>query len=488
MNFEEFWGLFLVVGLLLVDLAIRVIAVIVVPRNRKPTAGMAWLLAIFFIPYIGVLAFLLIGNPKLPKYRREKQAEVDRAIREATHGVERVSDTQSWPSWFEGVVTMNRNLGSMPLVGSNSASLIGDYQASLDAMAEAIRGAKTFVHVEFYIFALDRTTAPFFDALGEAVARGAKVRVLLDHVASMRVKGYKKTLRRLTEMGVEWRLMLPVQPLKGKYQRLDLRNHRKLLVVDGEVAFMGSQNIIDRSYNKRSNLRRGLKWKELVVRIEGPTVSALDAIFSSDWYLETGDVVLGEIPTFDQPAEHQNLDCQLVPSGPGFRNENNLKLFLALLYAAKERLIITSPYFVPDESMLYAISGATQRGVHVELFVSEIGDQALVYHAQRSYYEALLRAGVKIYLYQAPYILHSKHFSVDDDVAVIGSSNMDIRSFELNAEISLLVRGKSFVQEMREVEEGYRRVSRELTLDEWLQQPLRSTVFDNLARLTSALQ
>jgi len=488
MNFEEFWGIFLIVGLLLADLAIRVIAVIVVPRNRKPTAGMAWLLAIFFIPYIGVLAFLLIGNPKLPKHRREKQAEVDRAIREATHGVERVSDTQAWPAWFAGVVQMNRNLGSMPLVGSNSASLIGDYQASLDAMAEAIRGAKTFVHVEFYIFALDRTTAPFFDALGEAVARGAEVRVLLDHVASMRVKGYKKTLRRLTEMGVEWQLMLPVQPLKGKYQRLDLRNHRKLLVVDGEVAFMGSQNIIDRSYNKRSNLRRGLKWKELVVRIEGPTVSALDAIFSSDWYLETGDVVLGEIPTFDQPAEHQNLDCQLVPSGPGFRNENNLKLFLALLYAAQERLIITSPYFVPDESMLYAISGATQRGVHVELFVSEIGDQALVYHAQRSYYEALLRAGVKIYLYQAPYILHSKHFSVDDDVAVIGSSNMDIRSFELNAEISLLVRGKSFVQEMREVEEGYRRRSRELTLDEWLKQPLRSTVLDNLARLTSALQ
>lgn len=488
MNFEEFWALFVLVGLLLIDLAIRVVAIIVVPRNRKPTAGMAWLLAIFFIPYLGVLFFLLIGNPKLPKHRREKQAEVDRAILEATHGVERVSDTTSWPSWFEGIVRMNRNLGSMPLVGSNSASLIGEYQASLDAMTAAIRGATAYVHVEFYIFALDKTTAPFFDALGEAAARGVTVRVLLDHIASMRVRGYKQTLRRLTEMGVQWHLMLPVQPLKGKYQRPDLRNHRKILVVDGEVAFMGSQNIIDRGYNKRSNERRGLKWKELVARVEGPIVSGLDAIFSSDWYLETGEVIVTEIPAFDQPGERQNLDCQVVPSGPGFRNENNLKLFLSLLYAAKERLIITSPYFVPDESMLYAISGATQRGVHVELFVSEIGDQALVYHAQRSYYEALLRAGVKIYLYPAPYILHSKHFSVDDDVAVIGSSNMDIRSFELNAEISLLVRGESFVREMREVEAGYRSMSRELTLDEWLTQPLRSTVLDNLARLTSALQ
>ncbi|BDZ55438.1 hypothetical protein GCM10025870_25110 [Agromyces marinus] len=126
--------------------------------------------------------------------------------------------------------------------------------------------------------------------------------------------------------------------------------------------------------------------------------------------------------------------------------------------------------------------------MHVELFVSEIGDQALVYHAQRSYYEALLRAGVRIYLYKAPYILHSKHFTVDDDVAVIGSSNMDIRSFELNMEVSLLVRGASFVREMRIVEDEYRRDSRELTLDEWMRQPLRSTVLDNLARLTSALQ
>ncbi|MFD5864621.1 cardiolipin synthase [Agromyces sp. NPDC127015] len=481
--------LVITVVLLIVDLVVRVIAVIVVPRNRRPTAGMAWLLAIFFIPFLGVLFFVLIGNPKLPKHRREKQAEVDRYIRESTHGVERVSDSRAWPSWFEGVVRLNRNLGSMPLIGQNSASLIGDYQGSLDAMTAAIRSARRFVHVEFYIFALDATTAPFFDALGHAVARGVDVKVLLDHVASARVAGYRRTLKRLDRMGVRWQLMLPVQPFKGKYQRPDLRNHRKILVVDGDVGFMGSQNIIDRSYNKRSNRRRGLKWKELVTRVEGPIVAGLDAIFATDWYLETGEEPARDLTdALEQPGEAQDLDCQVVPSGPGFRSENNLKLFLALLYAAKEKLIITSPYFVPDESMLYAISGATQRGVHVELFVSEIGDQALVYHAQRSYYEALLRAGVKIYMYKAPYILHAKHFTIDDDVAVIGSSNMDIRSFELNMEVSLLVRGASFVREMRAVEDGYRHDSRELTLDEWLQQPLRSTVLDNLARLTSALQ
>jgi cardiolipin synthase A/B len=303
------------------------------------------------------------------------------------------------------------------------------------------------------------------------------------------VKGYKRTIRKLTGMGVEWQLMLPVMPFKGKYQRPDLRNHRKILVVDGEIGYMGSQNIIDRSYLKRSNIRRGLKWQELVAEIEGPIVSGLDAIFATDWYLETGEAPSrDELIPFEQESALQNLDCQVVPSGPGYENENNLKLFLALLYAAERRIIITSPYFVPDEAMLRAISGATQRGVHVELFVSELGDQALVYHAQRSYYEALLRAGVRIYMYKAPFILHAKHFTIDDDVAVIGSSNMDIRSFELNMEVSLLVRGESFVREMRAIEDGYRRDSRELTLDDWMQQPLRSTVLDNLARLTSALQ
>jgi cardiolipin synthase len=177
-----------------------------------------------------------------------------------------------------------------------------------------------------------------------------------------------------------------------------------------------------------------------------------------------------------------------VPSGPGFEGANNLRLFLALLYYAQERIVITSPYFVPDESMLMAITTATQRGLKVELFVSEIGDQALVHHAQRSYYEALLKADVRIWMYKAPYILHAKHFTIDDDVAVIGSSNMDMRSFLLNMEVSLMVRGRSFVEQLRAVEDGYRASSRELTLAEWERQPLRSTVLDNLARLTSALQ
>ncbi|GAA2247751.1 cardiolipin synthase [Herbiconiux moechotypicola] len=482
---------FVALILVLVDLAIRITAVIVVPRNRRPSTGIAWLMAIFVLPYVGFLLFLLIGSYKLPKSRRDKQHAINEFIIETTEGIDQVSDDHPWPPWFKNVVELNRTLGAMPLVGGNSASLVGDYDASIRMMTAEIENAHRYVHAEFYILSYDTTTAPFFDALGAAVKRGVTVRVLLDHIASVRAPGFKKTVKLLTKMGVKWHFMLPVQPLKGKWQRPDLRNHRKILVVDGEVAFMGSQNVVDRSYNKKGNIRRGLKWQDLMTRLEGPIVAGINAIFITDWYSESNELLLRETrPITDDiiDDEPDALDMQVVPSGPGFEGENNLRLFLALLYSAQERIIITSPYFVPDDAMMYAITTATQRGVEVQLFVSEIGDQALVYHAQRSYYEVLLQAGVRIYMYEAPYILHSKHFTIDDEVAVIGSSNMDMRSFSLNMEVSLMVRGRSFVREMRAIEDGYRAVSRELTLDEWHKQPLRSTILDNLARLTSAIQ
>jgi cardiolipin synthase len=314
------------------------------------------------------------------------------------------------------------------------------------------------------------------------------VRVLFDHIGSLRSPGYRRTLRHLRRIGVEWRPMLPVQPYRGRYQRPDLRNHRKLLVIDGDVAFLGSQNLIDRSYNKRANRRRGLQWQELMTRLEGPIVGGVNALFVTDWYSETDEELEGEIGPVDPRLATTSLECQIVPSGPGFDEENNLKLFNTLIYSAQRRVSITSPYFVPDESLLAAVTTAAERGLDVELFVSEIGDQPVVFHAQRSYYEALLRAGVRIWQYPAPFILHAKHFTVDEDVAVIGSSNMDMRSFGLNMEVSLMVSGRSFSDEMRRVEDHYRAISRELTLERHHERPWPSKVVDNLARLTSALQ
>ncbi|MCW4385977.1 cardiolipin synthase [Salinibacterium sp. SYSU T00001] len=478
----------ILVVLVIIDIAIRIAALIIVPINRKPQTATAWLLAIFLIPYAGFLLFLLLGSNKLPRKRRRKQDQVNRILLEATEGLDEAEAHPGWPQWLQNSVSLNRALGAMPLVRGNTANLHANYEDSIRAMTDAVERAKRFVHAEFYILSLDRTTAPFFDALETAVQRGVTVRVLLDHVANLRQPGYRATKRRLTEAGIQWQLMLPIQPLKGRYQRLDLRNHRKLVVIDGELAFTGSQNMVDSSYNKRGNIKRGLHWKDLMVEFDGPIVAGINALFLSDWYAETDELLLREIADAAEGEHRQEIECQVVPSGPAFRGENNLRLFNDLIYAAEERIVITSPYFVPDDSMLYAVTTAAQSGVAVELFVSEVADQKLVYHAQRSYYEVLLRAGVRIWLYAAPTVLHAKHFTIDDDVAVIGSSNMDMRSFSLNLEISVMVHGRSFVSQLRDIEAEYRSNSRELTLDEWLTRPTRSVVFDNLARLTATVQ
>ena len=232
--------------------------------------------------------------------------------------------------------------------------------------------------------------------------------------------------------------MMPVRPLHGQWRRPDLRNHRKILVVDDQIAFCGSQNLVEASYGNEKYQKMGRKWVDLMARVTGTTVAALDAVFASDWYTESGEMIDVKRAEPAGPVAADaitDVTCQVVPSGPGFPSENNLRLFTSLLASATRRISITSPYFIPDESLLYAITTAAQRGVDVELFVNEQSDQFMVGHAQASYYDALLAAGVKILMYPPPLILHGKHFSIDDTVAVIGTSNMDLRSFALNYEV-----------------------------------------------------
>jgi cardiolipin synthase len=467
-----------------------IVAFVVVPINRRPTSAMAWLLFVVAVPFFGFLVFLILGSPKLPKVRRRKQQHITEIIRQRTadRALPLPEIVDEVPEWFEMVATLNLNLGAMPLVRGNAAELHDDYNATILTMAAEVDKAEQFVHCEFYILCIDETTKPFFAALAAAKARGVTVRVLLDHVASHGTAYFKETKAELERMGAEWHVMLPFNPIRGKYLRPDLRNHRKLLVIDGKVGFVGSQNLIDRTYDKKKNIKRGLKWQELVAKVEGPIVEEINGLFLTDWYSETDELLLDTVNLNLEIQPNRPLLAQIVPSGPGFDNLNNLKMFNSLFYNARKRLSITSPYFVPEESLVAGVTSAAERGVEVELFVCAIGDQALVWHAQRSYYEVLLRAGVRIYLYPAPFILHAKHMSMDDHVAVIGSSNMDIRSFELNLESTLLVYGESFVDDVKAIEDHYREISEELTLEAHLERPFPSRVLDNLARLTSAVQ
>ncbi|GAA4807618.1 cardiolipin synthase [Nocardioides caeni] len=477
--------------ILSIDIVLRFVALGVIPGGRRPSTGMAWLLLILIEPIIGFLIFWMFGRTRLEGRRIQRQKQAITAIRQRTEELPLDYDLASLPRPVQRIAELNRSLGALRMTGGNEVQLWPDYRGVVEEMAAEIDRAQAHVHVEFYITAWDEVTDPVFQAMIRATDRGVSVRLLFDHIGSRRIPGYRRMTRRLDRTAIDWRPMLPIQPLRGRFRRPDLRNHRKILVVDGSVGFTGSLNLTEPGYNKSANHRLGREWVELMVRLEGPVVGALNAVFASDWYVETGEVVdlvpvLGEPDA--RPDEIFDVPCQVVPSGPGIVAENNLRMFTSLLYAATDRISLTSPYFVPDESLLYAVTTAAQRGVEVELFVSEVSDQFLVGHAQASYYKALLHAGVRIWLYPAPFILHSKHFTIDDSVAVVGSSNMDMRSFGLNYEVSLMMPSVQVVTRMREVEDTYRSLSKELTLDAWTERPRRSKYVDNVARLTAALQ
>jgi cardiolipin synthase len=333
----------------------------------------------------------------------------------------------------------------------------------------------------------DHVTDDLLTAMEEATERGVEVRVLFDHLGSLRIKGYRRLKARLNASKIRWRPMLPLSPVHGQWRRPDLRNHRKIMVIDGEIAFTGSQNLIEPSYNNPKHRKVGREWVELMACLRGPIVTTLNVVFATDWLSETNESLEEQLE--HQPEPHPgNVTAQVVPSGPGFITENNLRLFNTLIYSAQHKISLCSPYFVPDDSLLYAVTTAAQRGVEVELFVSEKGDQFLVHHAQQSYYQALLEAGVRIFLYKAPFVLHAKHFTIDNEVAVLGSSNMDMRSFSLNLEVSVMLLGEDIVQRIRAVEDTYRSISHELVLDDWMKRPMKVKYVDNVARLSAVLQ
>ncbi|WP_286930118.1 MULTISPECIES: cardiolipin synthase [Aeromicrobium] len=470
---------------------INIAAIGIIPEGRRPQTAMAWLILIVFAPFLGLVAFLFFGSARIGHQRHRQLTAANAVIARQTEALTSKLPDDA-PDYLPPIVRLNQRLASMPLTAGNHVTLLPDYQESIDEMIAAIDTAQRHVHVEFYIMALDEMTIPFFDALDRATARGVTVRLLFDHLGTRGIPGYKDLKKRLAASDIQWHLMMPLLPLKRRFRRPDLRNHRKLLVVDDVVGFTGSLNLTHPSYNKPKNLAVGRAWVELWMRLEGPVVATIDALFAADWALETSEVLEVEMQAVDQtphsPRDVVGVHAQLVPSGPGFEAENNLRLFTSLIYSARHRISLTSPYFVPDETLLYAVTTAAQRGVDVELFVSEQADQFMVGHAQASYYRELLEAGVRIWLYPKPFVLHAKHFSIDEDIAVVGTSNMDMRSFALNYEMSLMVPDRGVVERIRVVEDTYRDLSRELLLEEWEERPAGTRFVDNAMRLTATLQ
>jgi cardiolipin synthase len=286
-------------------------------------------------------------------------------------------------------------------------------------------------------------------------------------------------LKRLQAAGIPAREALPAGMFRRNAARFDLRNHRKVAVIDHRVGYAGSQNLVNPEFVA------GYPNEELVARVTGPIVLQLQAVFLQDWFFETGELP-ADPDAIVLPAPTGSSLAQILPSGPGYERENAQELLVHLFHRAERRLVITTPYFVPDDPFLQALRTAVRRGVEVRLVVANPVDRWIMAFAQRSYFDELLAAGVRIYMYR-PRFLHAKHVTVDDNLAIVGSVNMDIRSFALNAEMALLVYDPAVVTAMRAVQERYFADSIELTPEEWARRPLWRRIAQNTARLADSL-
>lgn len=507
-------------ALFVLDFAIKLVMIGIVPGGRKPSSANAWLLLILFVPVIGLPLFLLMGSRIASRRRHRIQVEAKEAV-DNIH-----TDIPDEPGSLSGeassIVRLNRTLTGYPALEASIPALWTDYDMTMHRMAELIDNAQHDVNIEIYAVAWDDTTGIVFEAIERAVARGVHVRLLFDHIGSQKYPGFRKLKKRLTEIGVDWHMMLPLAPLRGRWRRPDLRNHRKLLLIDANVALLGSFNLIDRTYLLRRHKRAGRQWVDAFIELRGPIVASLESMFAVDWFTESGEVLELRSPreigsgsgavgagvgggvggasgagagsgvgVADASGAGANV-VQLVPSGPGYLTEPNLRMFNTMIHHAREHLILCSPYFVPEDSMLEAITSACYRGVRVDLLVGAKADQFMVQHAQSSYYEQLLNAGVHIWEFPAPYILHSKFVLADpgteNAVGVIGSSNMDIRSFSLNYESSLFIASGSLLPALHHLALNYIAVSHELLPQVWEQRPWYRRYIDNVMKLTSALQ
>jgi cardiolipin synthase A/B len=441
---------------------------------------MTWLLVTFFIPIPGVFIYLLVGENRLPNRRIERHGRLLKELDKITKR-QNGSQTAQPPKIdreLQPVIHLAEQLGYMPVTGGNDGQLIAETDEMIDRLIADIDAATREVHLLYYIFVNDQTGKRVVDALIEAVRRGVTCRLLVDAVGSRPM--LKDLAPILGAAGVEVHAALPVHLLRRKMARLDLRNHRKIAVIDGRIGYTGSQNIVNADYGHRD-----LAWHDLSVRLEGPIVTQLQTVFIADWYFETDDI-LDSDRLCNPPEPAGDISIQSLPSGPNFPSENYQRLVVAAIYNAREKVTITSPYFIPDEAFLQAVEVAILGGVEVELILPRKCDQYLVGAASRSYYIDLLDMGVKLYMYE-PGLLHAKTMTIDNSFGLIGSSNFDIRSFALNFEISILCYGDKPIEQLRKQQALYREESTLLSKTEWASRSCLKQHWENIAKLLSPL-
>ncbi len=460
--------------------------IFIIYERKSPAATMAWLLAMIFLPFLGLFAYFLISRRRL-----NMRVQLIRAIREQIGDLrDRLDFDGSIKAVLKATGPENRHhdlmlLGyrfqGLPPTMGNGMEVLKDAEQAYPAILDSIRSAKNYIHALYYIIQPDESGRAFRDALIEKARQGVEVRVLYDDIGSWLIK--PDFFRPLIEAGGRVEEYRPVMFSRFRTFYANFRNHRKIVVVDGETAYTGGINIGDEYLGKDSAF--GF-WRDTNIKITGRAACHLQLVFAEDWYYVTNEL-LGDkyISAYPPPKTPEGI-VQIVPSGPDRSRDQVAQLYFTAITSARNTLYITTPYFIPDDAVQAALIAACLRGVDVRLLVPGKPDKKIIKYAARSYFRELLNAGCRIYEYQKGFI-HAKTMTADAEMGIIGTANMDIRSFLLNFEVCAVCYDETVAEELNRQFMDDLKDAERIIIETFSKRPRVDVFLENTARLLSSL-
>jgi cardiolipin synthase len=460
-------------------LELAVIARILLRPHRNPASRIAWVVVVGVLPLLGMLAYLFLGEVNIGRRRVERLHSVLKRMPRFSYppAADTAALTPGIPECYRHLFQLGRSISGFDPVGGNTARLMSDSNAMVDSMVADIDAARDHVHVLFYIWLPDHNGLKIVEALKRAVARGVACRAMADDLGSRTIIR-SEHWQAMRAAGVRVAAGLPIgNPLLRPFHgRIDLRNHRKIVVIDDCITYCGSQNCADPEFLVKAKYA---PWVDAVMRFEGPIARQNQFLFASDWMTyvdeDLDDVLRKPLPLPTPGGVH----AQVVGTGPTVRYSAMPEMFETLLFTARRNVVVTTPYYVPDDSLQNALCTTAYRGVDTTIVFPARNDSWIVGAASRSYYADLLAAGVKIYEYEGG-LLHTKSLTMDGEITLIGSANMDRRSFELNYENNILFHDPALTGMMRKRQQDYIARSRHVTKEAVAAWPMRHRLWNNL--------
>lgn len=479
-----FWVKFFGIAAVVLQLALTVGVILrVILTRHPPGSSFAWILLTVALPYVGFFLYVMLGERPIGRWRAYKLKKILSTWESVSH---QKTSRAKMPvgQRHKGLIRLAQRLGDMPMTEGSLLELLPDSEHALKRMLEDVNNARKSVSMEFYIWDLGGACDEMAQAVMSAAQRGVVCRVLVDDIGS------RKFLRsawpkRMRQAGVHVNSALPVSLFPLTKGRADLRLHRKTVIIDDTIGYTGSLNMIDPTL---FNANEGVgEWVDAMVRIQGASVADLNQIFALDWALQPDDEGhMPELLPIPETAPKGHACVTVLGSGPTTVDDANRRLIIEAINCARNRIYITTPYFVPDEAMVIALQNAAMRGVEVRLCIPKVCDSLWVRYASRRYFGVLLDSGVKILLFTDG-ILHTKAVTVDNDFSLFGTVNLDSRSLHLNFEMMLLIFDREFVQMLSILQYTYEKLAEPVDAKTWHQRPVWERFKEGICHLLSPL-